>query len=389
MSTASENTVSPLPGKVFPSRQKIIILGATGSIGDSALKILRKYPDRFELVGISYHYNHEKAVEICREFQVHHIYCSSGTHKFPKATSMHDSYSDLLLIEYQSIIIAVTGAAGVEPTFIAASQGKKILLANKESLVMAGEIIMNQAREKKAQILPVDSEHNSIFRLLAGVKNPQQITITASGGALRDNHVTEFRNVSVEDVLKHPTWNMGAKITVDSATMVNKALEIIEACHLFNKSFTEINAVIHPESFVHAILQHKDGSFFFHVYRPDMIYPLAFCMFYPEEPPHIAEPIEALDIPNLTFKSIEPEKYPGYYLGLSAGKKGGAYPAIFNAANEQAVYFFLKKQIAYADIIPVVKNAMDSCPGGNYNTMESLYEADAWARSHVIGGIRK
>jgi 1-deoxy-D-xylulose-5-phosphate reductoisomerase len=373
------------------NRQKIIILGATGSIGDTALKVIRKYRDLFEIVGISYHSNHKKAGEIIREFQVPHVYCSDGE-KAPVdvGQSIHTDYESLLNMDYDMVIIAVVGSAGVTPAYHAVLQGKKILLANKESLVMAGSLIMQAAMKSHAKILPVDSEHNSLFRLLAGIPDYQKLTITASGGALRSYPLEKLKDVAVADVLNHPTWNMGAKITVDSATMVNKSLEIIEAHHLFNKSFSELDAVVHPESFVHAILKHTDGSSFFHVYKPDMIYSIAFCMFYPELPPCIAESPDAQAMPTLNFYNIDRERYPGYYLGIKAGEQEGIFPAVFNAANEQAVSYFLSNQIGYMDIFPLISGALDQCSKTGFeDSLAGLFQADTWAREFVKSCVVK
>ncbi|MDH4261818.1 MAG: 1-deoxy-D-xylulose-5-phosphate reductoisomerase [Spirochaetia bacterium] len=371
--------------------QKIIILGATGSIGDSVLKIVRKYRDLFQLVGISYHSNHQKASEITFEFQIPNVYCSNSREPINGYDFINQSsYEKLLDIDYDMVIVAVVGSAGVLPTYHAVCQGKKILLANKESLVMAGSIIMQAAIKNHAKILPVDSEHNSLFRLLAAVPDYQKLTITASGGALRSFPLDKFSNVTVEDVLKHPTWSMGAKITVDSATMVNKSLEIIEAHHLFNKEYSELSAVIHPESFVHAILKHTDGSSFFHVYKPDMIYSIAFCMFYPELPPSIVESTRDELMTTLNFYNIAPERYPGYYLGIKAGEQEGIFPSVFNAANEQAVSSFLSNQISYTDIIPLVSNALDQCSQLEFDeSLAGLLMSDNWARDYVKGFVIK
>lgn len=370
--------------------QKVIILGATGSIGETSLNIIRRFRENFKVVGISYHSNHEKASSVIREFSVPHVYCSNGSDPVsPAGTQIHQSYESLLNIDYDTVIVAVVGSAGVTPTFHAALQGKRILLANKESLVMAGRIIIDAARKNAATILPVDSEHNSLFRLLESVGNYQHLTITASGGALREFPLEKLEDVAIRDVLNHPTWNMGAKITVDSATMVNKALEIIEAHHLFNKEYSELDAVVHPESYVHAILQHADGSSFFHVYKPDMTYSIAFCLFYPDIPPRLAGFTGPTSMPALTFYDIDKGRYPGYYLGLQAGKQEGAFPAVFNAANEQAVAGFLENQIRYVDIAVLISGALDQCAKRDFDeSLEGLFAADAWAREYVKGCVR-
>ena len=365
--------------------QKVIILGVTGSIGDTALKIIRKYRDLFQLAGISYHSNHKKAGEIIFEFQVPHIFCSSGD---TSTEYSHKSYESLLDIDYDMVIIAIVGSAGVLPTCHAVLQGKKILLANKESLVMAGSIIMHAAHNCNTRILPVDSEHNSLFRLLAGIKDFQKLIITASGGSLRSFPLEKLGNVRVADALNHPTWNMGSKVTIDSATMVNKSLEIIEAHHLFQLDFSLLEAMVHPESHVHAILKHPDGSSFFHVYKPDMIYSIAFCMFYPELPPSFTDANIPEIMTSLTFFDIDRDRYPGYYLGIEAGRKQGFFPAVFNAANEQAVHEFLHEQIRYTDIVPLINNSLDECKKNDFDaSLDGLFKADFWAREFVRKSI--
>jgi 1-deoxy-D-xylulose-5-phosphate reductoisomerase len=362
--------------------KKIIILGVTGSIGDSTLKVLRKYSGLFDLVGISFHDNINKASEICSEFGVKYSYCSKlGNDYIISNTKNCASYDELLNNDYDIVLIAIVGSAGVIPAHIASTQGKKILLANKESLVMAGELIINLVKKHNTTLLPVDSEHNSIFRLISAVKDYNKISITASGGSLRNHNILNLQNVSIEDVLNHPTWSMGAKITVDSATMVNKALEIIEAHYLFSKDFSELNAVIHPESFVHAILKHNDGSLFFHVYKPDMVYSIAYCMFYPEPPPEIISPVSEADLPSMNFHELDACRYPAYYLGIESGKKSGVYPAVFNASNEEAVKLFLNGTIKYTQISECIEKALEKCPEDNFNTnLDGLFLADQWAR---------
>lgn len=371
--------------------QNIVLLGATGSIGESTLRVIRNNPEKFNLTGISFHSNQQKAREIIAEFGVKHVYCSSGQAlEKDLKIERHSSYQELLSVPYDMVIIAIIGAAGVEPAYIAANQGKKILLANKESLVMAGSLIMQSVEKNGATILPLDSEHNSIFRLLEFREKPVKISITASGGALRDWPPEKIKSATVADVLKHPTWSMGAKITVDSASMVNKSLEIMEACHLFNLSTGGIDAVIHPESYVHAIIRQKDGSCFFHVYKPDMVYSIAYSMHYPDTPPEIAEKTTVEEMPALNFMPIDPQKYGGFYLGLKAGEMGGVYPAVFNAANEQAVHYFLKEQIDFASIVPFIDDTMSKCPEGDFNmTLEGLYAADAWSRGYVKSKVEK
>lgn len=367
-------------------RQKIVILGVTGSIGVSALKVLDACSNQFELTGISYHENDTLAREICQKYKVSHLCCTSPEKRdeFPEGIAVHPDLKSLLDIDYDAVLIAVVGAVGVMPAYYAALAGKRILLANKESLVMAGSFIIEAARKNGAELLPVDSEHNSVFRLLEGQSSVQKVIITASGGALREYPLVGLAEVSVENVLKHPTWSMGAKITVDSATMVNKALELIEAHYLFELSYEKLDALIHPQSFVHAILQARDGSYSFHVYEPDMVYSIAHTLFYPESAPPILKAAPVDEMPALTFQPIEKERYPAFFLGVEAGKEEGVFPAIFNAANEEAVAAFLDERIGYMKISSLIEEALEGALSQNFGaSMEDLFAADEWAREFI------
>ena len=370
--------------------ENIIILGVTGSIGTTALKVIEQFPERFSLVGFSYHKNFERAIEIQQKFNVKNICCSDQSddnlQKLWKSKNVEyfNSTEDLLDIDYNAVIVSVVGSVGVRPTYKAIDQGRKVYLANKESMVMAGDILIKLAAEKNSLILPIDSEHNSIYRLLQNKSGEEHITITASGGALRDLEVTELANVSIRDVLQHPTWQMGAKITVDSATMVNKALEIIEAHYLFNIAYDDLSAVIHPESFVHAILQSLDGSMHMHAYNPDMIYAISHCLFYPDHAPRLNEKIRAHQIPDLQFYEIDKNRYPAYFLGVEAGKKGSSYPAVFNACNEIAVQAFLDEKIGFVDIANTIETIISSFQQSLFGeTLDGLFAADEWTREET------
>ncbi len=367
-------------------RQKVIILGITGSVGDSALKVLRKFPEKFELVAFSYHSNHTLAYAVAQEFKVKHICCTSnsGGDVWDSSITLYHDMEDLLDCDYDSVLISVVGAVGVKPTYKAALSGKKIMLANKEALVMAGDVIMPTARRSGSEIIPVDSEHNSVFRLLKACPDYAAIILTASGGPFRSASVAEIRHVSKAQVLKHPTWEMGQKITVDSAGMINKSLEIIEAHHLFSVGYERLSAVIHPQSYIHAIVEHRDGSYFFHVSQPDMIFPVAHALFYPEEPLLTQNTRTVETFPDLQFSQVDREKFPGFFLGIESGKKGGCYPAVFNAANEEAVALFLKEQIPFYCIPEKIEAALSASPFTSTECeFETLFQADAWARSFV------
>jgi len=378
--------------------RKIIILGVTGSIGESSLDIIRKYPHLFRMDGFSYHNNFEKAARIQKEFQVPNIACTGKQidHEeilYWKKRNVHffDNMEDLMESDYDLIITGIVGSIGIRPTLKAISQNKTILLANKETLVMAGDLVMDALKKSSARILPVDSEHSSVFRLLQN-RNPDnaRIILTASGGGLREYATSQIKMAKLGDVLRHPTWNMGEKITVDSAGMVNKALEVMEAHHLFSVPYSRIDAVIHPQSYIHAMIQWVDGSFSFHVSKPSMIYPIAHALFHPEPAPEILPPVMPDHLPAFDFHPIDREKYPGYYLGVEAGKKGSRYSLVFNASNEVAVERFLAGEIVFYRIPSIIEMVLQKVPASNVAmNIEDYENLDLWAREEtrrVIAG---
>lgn len=380
------------PNQTPEITSKLVILGITGSIGNSALRVINRF-QHFELEGFSYHSNFNAAKKIQKEYKVKYICCSRPDIREEEkqywqqaGCILFDKMTDLLEIDYDTIITAIVGAVGVNATRKAVEQSKKVLLANKETLVMAGELIMPLAQETGAQIIPVDSEHSSVFRLGWARSHDQseltRITLTASGGALRDLEPSKLPHVTRQQVLAHPTWDMGNKITVDSAAMINKALEIIEAHHLFGFSYDRLGTVIHPQSYVHAILEFSDGTWSFHVSPPDMVYPVAYGLFYPQYPQPVLPLPEIADTPELTFKKINKDLYPAFYTGLEAAKNGGPYPAVFNAANEAAVNAFLEDKIAFFEIPQLIDRALqkyDPLP----LTYENLFISDRWARDFI------
>ncbi|MDH5720774.1 MAG: 1-deoxy-D-xylulose-5-phosphate reductoisomerase [Spirochaetia bacterium] len=380
--------------------EKVIIFGATGSIGKTAVNILKKFPELFSLTGFSYHQNFAHAKEIQKIFDTKYICCTNQNISREETDywnsvncKLTNDMKEILDIEHDTALISTSGSAGISVTYKAAGLGKKILLANKESLVMAGKTVMNECQKNQTSIVPVDSEHNSVFRMLEGksdkIKAVDKLILTASGGPFFNKNKTEIQNASVEDVLRHPTWSMGSKITVDSAGMVNKALEIIEANHLFSMPYSRLDAVIHPQSYVHAIVKNIDGSYFFHVSNPDMTYPIAHGFFYPETPPNMGDERESL-FPDFTFHSIEKEKFPAYFLGLEAGRKESAYPAVFNAANEEAVYSFLERNILFKQIPEIIEDTLNNSKfDDNDNSLEYILEADNWARNFSKNKIQK
>ena len=383
--------------------KKILILGITGTIGENTIKILSRWPDLFSLVGFSYHKNFELSARIQKKFSVKHVCCTRNSlpeeeirYWSENGVEVHKSMEDLLDIDYETILTGVVGAAGIKPTYKAVRQGKTVIIANKESLVMAGKFIMKAAEESKALIIPADSEHNSVFRLMqilnqkpSDEKWIKKIYLTASGGPLRNCSVKEIRKAKKEQILKHPTWNMGAKITVDSAGLINKSLEVIEAHYLFNRDYEDLAAVIHPQSYIHAFLKYQDGSFFFHGSDPDMLYPISHSLFYPDIPPDwVQKTASDTMIPSLNFEEIDSNKFPGFFIGLEAAKMEGAYPAVFNASNEEAVNAFLNDQIEFFQIPQIIEKVLEKNTISNQvDHIEELFEADLYARRTVISMI--
>ena len=372
--------------------KNILILGSTGSIGDSSLKIISKYPDLFFLIGFSYHTNFELAKKIQKKYLSKYIICtntniSTEEKEYWKNQNiiLLNTLKEIIHINYEIVITGIVGGAGVEITYQLAQQGKTILLANKESLVIAGHLIMPLAKKYNTQIIPIDSEHNSVFRLFTLFsknleKSLHKVYLTASGGPLRTLSIEEIKNVKKEKVLQHPNWKMGAKITVDSASLINKSLEIIEAHYLFNLDYQYLNAVIHPQSYAHTIIEHMDGTYFIHASIPDMVYPICYALFYPEEPPN---PLDNRinQFPNLIFEEIDHKKFPGFNLGVDSGKKGGIFPTIFNASNEEAVQAFLDNKISFSNIPVIIEKVLNlNCENSNINSIEDLLLCDEWAR---------
>jgi len=365
-------------------RRKFLLFGATGSIGDSTLDVLRQRRDDFELVGFSWHNNAQKAAAIQAEYP---RALSFSTAQAGHETEMHR----LLDLEHDFIIVAIVGAAGVVTTLEAARRGKTILLANKESLVIAGDIVMTAARAAGATLVPVDSEHSSLYRLLKGAAALETHAhircayLTASGGPLRHLNGDDFYHASKETVLKHPTWVMGQKITVDSAGLANKALEVIEAHHLFGLPYEKIQAVIHPQSYVHAMLMTNDGTVSQHVSQPDMRYPIAHAMYYPVEPPVDTVKGKAPeDYPPFEFYPIDEKKFRAYVLGRKAGQMGMYHSAVFNAANEAAVAAFLEGNIRFGEIAELIERALaEKYAAYDHTSIIGLLQYDNAARALV------
>jgi 1-deoxy-D-xylulose-5-phosphate reductoisomerase len=377
--------------------KNICLLGASGSVGESTLKVLRQFPEKFKLHSFSVHSNLQKAKSIILEFYPKNLVVS-GTNvdknflgkNFEGCNVLYgEEYLDEIVChsEIHTVVTAIVGAIGIYPTLSAIRACKKIAIANKETLVTFGPYIQNLLKKFPSTLIPVDSEHNALFQLLEGKPKTsiRSLILTASGGPFREREISTLNEVTVEEALKHPTWKMGPKITIDSAGLINKSLEVIEAHFLFNLTYEQIEVVVHPESIVHGIVEFVDGSTTMYASHPDMVFPVAHSLFYPEFTPNILVERKPDSYPALHFFKPDTKRYPALNLAYQAGKKGGTAPAIFNAANEVAVELFLNKKIRFTQIPEKIDFALQMIPITFPEELDGFLEADSLARKLVMG----
>ena len=379
--------------------QRITILGATGSIGASTLDVLARHPDQYSVYALTAHGRVEELAEACRRHRPRRAVVGTPDAAARLATLLTGldisiEHGEQALCDVASspdtdtVMAAIVGAAGLAPTLAAARAGKKVLLANKEALVMSGQLFMDAVREHGATLLPIDSEHNAIFQSLPGTygRDPDaagvaKILLTASGGPFLNRAVDTLGDVTPDEACKHPNWVMGRKISVDSATMMNKGLEVIEAHWLFGAPADRIEVVIHPQSVIHSMVSYVDGSVLAQLGNPDMRTPIAHALAYPER---IASGVPQLDLTEmaaLQFHKPDFERFPCLALAFDALRAGGTAPALLNAANEVAVQAFLDREIGFRDIDRVIAQAMDAVPHGPAPSIEAVLEQDARARA--------
>ncbi|MBW8890496.1 MAG: 1-deoxy-D-xylulose-5-phosphate reductoisomerase [Fibrobacteres bacterium] len=382
--------------------QKIALLGATGSIGTSALKVLRQHPDRFSLCAVAAGRQWEKILPIIEEFRVP-VACmwdADSAAELRKRTRIKvlDGMDGLLELVSDAgidfVLNGLVGSIGCRPTLEAITRGKRVGLANKESMVMAGEILNEALRNHpEARLIPIDSEHSAIFQCLAGrpVAEVEQIQLTASGGPFRTRSAADFASIRKSDALKHPTWVMGEKITIDSATLMNKGLEVIEAHYLFGVPFADIKVVIHPGSIVHSFVQFRDGSLMAQLGCPDMQLPIQYALTYPERWALRVDRLDMTALGKLEFFPPDLAKFPCLGLAYRAGDLGGTAPAIVNAANEAAVARFLEDRasgvegaIGFTDIPRVIAAVLDAAEIKQRPGLDDVIAADAWARKSAL-----
>ena len=369
--------------------KNIALIGCTGSIGRQAIKVAARYPDKFRIVAMAANTGGEvfvrQAAEVRPAFAAlrqegEAVPVPAGT-RFARGESAFEeacSYADA-----DVVLVAVTGFAGLKAALLAIAAGKDIALANKESLVAGGDLVMRLAAEKGVNVLPVDSEHSAVWQCLHfDRKAPfSRILLTASGGALRDVPLAELSSVTAEQALAHPNWDMGAKITIDCATMLNKGFEVIEAMHLYGAALSQIKVLIHRESVVHSLVEFADGAALAQLGVPSMELPIQLALTYPERLP-CCPPADLAAVGALHFSEVERGRYPCFFLALESAEKGGAYPCILNAAGEVAVGAFLKGQIKYTQIAEIIEGAL--CAGElPYGSYAALEEADAAARARA------
>jgi len=381
--------------------QAITILGATGSIGLSTLDVVQRHPDRYSVYALSAHTRVEELAALCERFRprVAVTGTAASAHELAhmlrtRSPQTQVEYGEKALCaiaatpECDMVMAAIVGAAGLPPTLAAARAGKKVLLANKEALVMSGRLFMDAVRESGATLLPIDSEHNAIFQCLPAAydRMPEQhgiakILLTASGGPFLNRDIGTLDNVTPEEAVSHPNWVMGRKISVDSATMMNKGLEVIEAHWLFGASAQQIEVVIHPQSVIHSMVAYADGSVLAQLGNPDMRTPIAHALAFPERISSGVAPVDLVQIAKLAFERPDFQRFPCLKLAYDALEAGGSAPAILNAANEIAVDAFLNRRIGFRAIDRLIEQVMQRLPHGAIDSIDELVEQDKSARA--------
>jgi 1-deoxy-D-xylulose-5-phosphate reductoisomerase len=373
-------------GSDGPERRGVALLGSTGSIGTTALRVLDRQRERFAVVALTAFSNEALLREQAERFRPAFVGMvrdssngdwRSGTECLTEAAS---------LAEADIVLNAVVGAAGLDATLAALRRGKRVALANKETLVVGGELVMDAARQGGGELVPVDSEHSAILQCLAGrpIGEVRRLVLTASGGPFRTWTGERIQRATLADALQHPTWQMGRKITVDSATLANKALEVIEAHYLFGLPYDRIDVVVHPQSVVHSFVEFVDGSVLAQMGVPSMELPVLYALTHPERLPDTGvPPFDPVELSPLTFEPVRYADFPMLSLGMNAGRSGGAAPAVFNAANEAAVALFLQGAISFGDIPRAVDHALGRLGGSRAESRDMLLAADAEARRVV------
>jgi 1-deoxy-D-xylulose-5-phosphate reductoisomerase len=374
------------------SKKRVVILGSTGSIGESALRVARDIPDRMEVVGLAAGRSAQALLAQAAEFKPRAVALYETAEMdgirghLPEGTSCHGGAEGLIelatMSEADLVLIAIVGTAGLAPALAAIRAGKAIAVASKEILVMAGEEVTREAARYNVPILPVDSEHNAIFQCLVGEppRHIRRLILTASGGPFRRTSAADLERVTPEQALKHPTWSMGRKITIDSATLFNKGLEMIEARWLFGVPMEQVEVVVHPQSIVHSLVEFVDGSQLAQLSHSDMCFPIQYAVTYPDRLPNRLRPLNLAEVGALHFEAPDPDRFPALRLAREAGMAGGTLPAVLNAANEVAVPAFLEGRIPFPAIWRTVEAVMGKHRMVQHPRLDDILKADAWAR---------
>ncbi len=374
----------------------VAVLGSTGSIGASTLEVVHASGGSLRAVALAARNSTQSLLEQARRFLPRWIVVTDAEAAqrqdwsgLPKGTELLIGPEKLAQVataaEVDTVVAAIVGAAGLQSTWAAVEAGKTVALANKETLVMAGPLVMELAAHSGAQILPVDSEHSAVFQCLQAGRRDEvkRIVLTASGGPFRNHTAEQLARVTVEEALDHPTWDMGPKITIDSATLMNKALEIVEARWLFDLRPEQIDVVIHPQSIVHSLVEFNDGSVIAQLSPPDMKLPIQYALYYPHRRAGISPPLDLSRNVQLEFEPADPKQFPALALGQQAAQRGGTTGAVLNAANEEAVRGFLSGELEFSEIVPVCQRIVEQHTFDPHPTLEQLLAADRWARQEV------
>lgn len=385
------------------STEAVCVLGATGSIGQNTLDVIRQHPQRWHVSALTANKNTVDMLALCMEFQpefavmadaaaaaILESQCKSNglsTHVMAGSESLAEVAA---LDQVDTVMAAIVGGAGLASSLAAANAGKKVLLANKESLVMSGQLFMDAVANSGAQLLPIDSEHNAIFQCmpnnyLAGqqAKTAERILLTGSGGPFREMPIEQLIDVTPQQACNHPNWSMGAKISVDSATMMNKGLELIEAVWLFNTTVEDVEIVVHPQSVIHSMVQYNDGSVLAQLGNPDMRTPIAYGLAWPDRVSAGVRPLNLIEVANLSFEKPDFERFPCLRLATDAARAGGSFSCVLNAANEVAVDAFLQQRIAFTDIARIVEDCLAVANSVELSSVDAVLEVDNAARAHA------
>jgi 1-deoxy-D-xylulose-5-phosphate reductoisomerase len=369
----------------------LAILGATGSIGASTLAVAGRHPQRFRVFALSAHRSAQALLELCRRHRPRYAVLSGMAEDARLRSEFREAGAELLFgaqalervagdAACHTVMAAIVGAAGMASTLAAAAAGKRVLLANKEALVMAGPLFMRAAREAGAELLPIDSEHNAVFQCLSDIKAVRRILLTASGGPFRAVPLEKLAAVTPEQACAHPNWVMGRKISVDSATMMNKALEVIEARWLFEVAPERIEVLIHPQSIVHSLVEYVDGSVLAQLSNPDMRVPIAHALAHPQRIDSGVQPLDLAALRNLSFEPLDERRFPCLRLAYAALRAGGTAPALLNAANEVAVEAFLARRLPFTGIARVIEETLSQLAPAAAHELAAVLDADARAR---------